>query len=130
MVNISNNTMFVLMIHILSFLSIGLNIPLLRQCVGFIYLTFIPGFVILRALNMTEKSITETLLLSVSLSVAFVMFIGFFFNILGPFLGVQEPLSANPLAIILTSLTLIIFLFSQRKTIGKSLSAPNRDFIA
>jgi uncharacterized membrane protein len=130
MVNISNTTTFVLAIHVLSFLSIGLNIPLLRQCVGFIYLTFIPGFVILGALNMTEKSITETLMLSVSLSVAFVMFIGLFINTLGPFLGVPEPLSANLSAVIMTSLTLIIFFFSQRKAIGKSLNLPNQDFIA
>jgi uncharacterized membrane protein len=108
----------------------GLNIPILRQCIGFVYLTFIPGFVILRALNMKEKSTTETFMLSVALSIAFVMLIGLVINTLFPSLGVLAPLLANPSAVIMTSLTLIIFLFSQRKAIGKSLNISNRDFSA
>lgn len=126
----NNNTfVFVLAIHILLYLSIGLDIPLIRQCVGFIYLTFVCGFVILHALNISEKSFIETILLSVALSVAFATFSGLLIDTLLHFLGVSAPLSAIPSAIIMNSLTLAIFLFSQRKNIGKRFIAPRIDFL-
>lgn len=114
-----------LAIHILSFLSIGLDIPFLRQCVGFVYLTFVPGFIIGRALKISEKSITETILLSVSISISYVMFSGLLINTLCPIFGFSEPLFVFPSGIILLSSTLIIFLYTQRQNIRKNF-APSQ----
>ena len=44
---------------------VGLQIPILRQLIGFIYLTFIPGVIILRILKLHKLGSIETLLYSV-----------------------------------------------------------------
>lgn len=49
--------------------TLGFDITMLRQIVGFIYLTFIPGFLILRVLKLNRLGIIDTLLHSVGLSV-------------------------------------------------------------
>jgi len=114
---------FMLIIHLLSFVSIGLNIPILRQFFGFIYIAFIPGFVIVRVLRIKEKNIIDTLLFSVSLSIAFLMFTGLLMNELYPQFGVLRPLSTVPLTITITSLTLAIFFVDYRKDLARSLNA-------
>lgn len=45
--------------------AIGLQIPILRQLIGFIYLTFIPGIIILRILKLHKLANIETLLFPV-----------------------------------------------------------------
>jgi len=119
----SGPTIFILIMHLLMYVSIGLNIPVLRQCFGFIYITFIPGFVILHVLRLREKNIIDTIVFSVSLSIAFLMFTGLFMNELYPLFGVLRPLSTVPLTITITSLTLIIFFVGYRKNLARSISA-------
>ena len=62
--------------------ALGFDIPVLRQIVGFVYLTFLPGIIILRLLKLHELGPVRTLLYSVGLSLAFNMFLGFLINIL------------------------------------------------
>jgi len=40
---------------------VGLQIPILRQLIGFIYLTFIPGIIILRILKLHKLEIGRAL---------------------------------------------------------------------
>ena len=115
-----NTVMFILAIHILLYVSVILDVPILRQCVGFVFLTFLPGFVIFRALGMKTDSVAVELSLSVTLSIAFVMFIGLLANTLYPLLGISAPLSTLPLMVTTSALTLPIFIFSQRKEIGNN----------
>ncbi len=112
-----NAVMFILAIHILLFVSVFLDVPILRQCVGFVFLTFLPGFVILRALRIRTDSVAVEFSLSVSLSVAFVMFVGLLVNTLYPLLGISAPLSTLPLMVTTGALTLAIFIFSQTRGI-------------
>lgn len=122
----NNNTVIsILVIHALLYSAVILNIPILQQCIGFIYLTFVPGFVVLRALKITEKDITETFLLSVTLSVALVMFIGLLSNAVYPLIGLMEPLSAIPSTLTIGSFTLIVFMLTQRTNITKELHLPD-----
>jgi uncharacterized membrane protein len=95
-----------------------LDVPILRQCVGFVFLTFLPGFVILRALGMKTDSIAVEFSLSVGVSIAFVMFVGLLANTLYPLLGISAPLSTLPLMLTASALTLAIFIFSQIREIG------------
>ncbi|MCL0050597.1 DUF2206 domain-containing protein [Dehalococcoidia bacterium] len=81
---------------------LGYDIPFLTQIVGFIYLTFVPGLLILRILRLHRLGTIETLLYSVGLSIAFVMFLGFFVNMLYPLIGISDPISTLPLIITLT----------------------------
>jgi uncharacterized membrane protein len=53
--------------------ALGFDIPILRQIVGFIFLTFVPGLLILRILKIRNVGVIESLLYSVGLSAAVVM---------------------------------------------------------
>lgn len=72
---------------------IGLNVSLIRQIVSIIYLTFIPGILILRLLRLYDLNPIEYLLYSIGLSISFLMFSGLLINTLYPFIGVTNPLS-------------------------------------
>jgi len=123
-----NDVMFILAIHILLYVSVILDVPILRQCVGFIFLTFLPGFVIFRALGIRTDSVAVELSISVSLSVASVMFVGLLVNALYPLLGISAPLSTLPLMVTISALTLTIFILSQIREIGINLNAYSQLF--
>ena len=84
-----------------------LNVPVVRQVVGFLYLTFVPGFMVVKLLKLDELDRLETVLFSVGLSVAFLMLAGLLTNEFCFLLGVSKPLSLMPLMIILNSLILV-----------------------
>ncbi|KAF5420331.1 MAG: putative membrane protein [Candidatus Methanomarinus sp.] len=73
--------------------AIGLNIPILRQLIGFIYLTFVPGILIFRILKIHGFDLVNTLLFTVGLSITFIMLCGLFINALYPIIGIPNPLS-------------------------------------
>jgi len=79
--------------------SMGIEIPLVPQIIGFIYLTFLPGIVILRILRMHRLGSVVTLLYAVGLSVTFNMFLGFLINFVYPAIGIAHPISLVPLFI-------------------------------
>ena len=68
------------------------DIPVLRQILGFMSLTFLPGWLIVHILKINNLSSSVKLVLSVGLSVAFVMFFGLLINTLYPLLGYSRPL--------------------------------------
>lgn len=76
---------------------LGIEIPLVPQIIGFIYLTFLPGVVILRILRMHRLGSVVTLLYAVGLSVTFNMFLGFLINFVYPAIGIAHPISPIPL---------------------------------
>jgi len=115
-----NTVMFILGLHVLLYVSVFLDVPVLRQCVGFVFLTFLPGFVILHAIGVKNDSVTVGFSLSVAVSIAFVMFIGLLINNLYPLLGISAPLSTLPLMVTISALTLTIFIFSQIREIGRN----------
>jgi len=84
------------------------DIPIGRQVVGFIYFTFVPGFVIIKLLKLDKLDGMETVLFSVGLSIAFLMVIGLIVNDFGSLFGLTQPLSLNPLLIILSVVTLML----------------------
>lgn len=86
----------------------GYDIPVLRQIVGFLFLAFIPGVLILRILKIHNISAIESLLYSVGLSLAFVMFTGLFANFALPPIGVSKPISTFPVVATLSVFTLIL----------------------
>ena len=99
-----------MLILIVTYLSLGLNIPVLRQLVGFVFLTFVPGYALLSGLKLKENSAVHTLLFSVGLSVAFLMAVGLSINALLPLFGIPNPLSLLPIAAAIVSGTTIVFL--------------------
>lgn len=104
---------FVIQISILGLIelnNVGIEIPILQQIIGFIYLTFIPGILILRCLNIHGIGNLKTVLYSLGLSITTIMFTGFTINLLFKKIGIIHPLSLNILLIVL-SLSIIILAF-------------------
>ncbi len=90
----------------------GIEFPLIGSSVIFVYLIFVPGILLLRIGKIHNLSATETLLYTVGLSVAFLMFFGLFVNFIIPLFGVDRPFSFNYLAIFISMFVLIMILLS------------------
>ena len=82
-------------ILLLTDLVILLNVPFLRQILGFHCFTIIPGLLILHILKLNKMEFLEKFVLSVGLSVAFLIFAGLLVNSLYPF--IFKPLSLVPI---------------------------------
>lgn len=95
------------MLGLVGLAALGFDVPILRQIVGFIYLAFIPGLLILRILKLHRLGSIETLLYSVGLSIAFVMFLGFLINLFYPLIGISKPISTLP---VLVTITFVVFI--------------------
>lgn len=100
----------ILLAHIVTIVSIILNVPIIQQVSVFIYLMFLPGFAILKILKLGEKDVTFTILFSAGLSIVFLMLTGLIINELYPLLGITRPLSVIPLTMTLIGLTVILLL--------------------
>lgn len=87
---------------------VGLHIPIIRSLIGFIYLIFIPGALILRILKMHKLDSIETILFSVGLSITTLMFVGLSMNTLYPLIGISKPISLTPLIITISIVVLIL----------------------
>jgi len=92
--------------------TIGLQIPILRQLIGFIYLTFIPGILILRILKLHKLSNIEALLYTIGLSITTLMFTGLFMNVVYPLFGISRPISITPLIITMSIIVLVLCILS------------------
>ena len=71
----------------------GYHIPIAREALAFLYLTFLPGVLVLKALRLHNLGTIETVLYSVGLSLAFLMLTGLAANIAYPLLGYTQPFS-------------------------------------
>ncbi len=96
------------MIGLIALDELGLHVPLLRQFVGFFYITFVPGILLLQFLNVKQLDGTKTILYSLGLSLWTVMILGLLMNSFYPFLGVNQPISLLPLLATISSV--VIFL--------------------
>jgi uncharacterized membrane protein len=101
--------------------AILLDIPLLREIVVFSFLSFIPGFAVLRLFKLKEIGFLGTLIFSVALSIASVTFMGLLVNELSLFLGFSQPLSTIPLTIAISAFTLAVFFIEYRRDMSENL---------
>ena len=97
----------VIFFQVIMYASLFLNFPIVRQIVGILYLTFLPGVIFLKILKFQKLSAVEFILYSVGFSIAFLMLAGLIINQFGPLLGVSPPLSALPLSLFLNTLILV-----------------------
>jgi len=112
------------MMGLVGLAGLGFYIPLLRQIVGFVFLTFVPGILILRILKIHNTGIVESLLYSVGISLAFVMFTGAFANFMLPFFGVSKPISLFPIIAVLAVFTLLLGGIAYKRDKDFSTPAP------
>ena len=71
----------------------GYQVPIAREALAFIYLTFLPGVLVLKALRLHDLGAIETTLYSVGLSLAVLMFTGLAVTIACPLIGYPRPFS-------------------------------------
>jgi uncharacterized membrane protein len=89
------------------YVSVIFDITILRQVIGFLYITFIPGYLIVKLLKF-HFGILETVIFSVGFSITFLMLAGLFLNELGFMAGIVQPLSAVPLLVALNMFVSIL----------------------
>ncbi|OEC86112.1 MULTISPECIES: DUF2206 domain-containing protein [Methanobacterium] len=104
-----NYIYLVIAIIVVTNISIFLDIRFLREISSFLFLTILPGFLILKSLKIDNINITETVVLSVGTSIGFIMVYGLICNYLLFELGIITPLSTVPLLIYL-DLALLVFI--------------------
>jgi uncharacterized membrane protein len=73
--------------------ALGAHLVLLRGFFGAVLLLFVPGLLILRALRAHHLGAPRTLVFAVGISIAILMFVGLFADIVYPFAGVSRPLT-------------------------------------
>ena len=101
-----------LLLLCLTDLVILLNLSFLKPIFGFLYFTIIPGMVILHLLKLDRIEFAKKFVLSIGLSVSFLMFGGLFLNSFYPY--ISKPLSLLPL-LITFNILLIILTFAAYK---------------
>ena len=97
--------------------SLNIHIPILRQLIAFMYLSYIPGILILRILKQYKLNSVETTLYAVGLSIAISMFTGLFMNIAYPAIGIM-PVSITPLIITISLIVMILCILCYFKDDG------------
>jgi uncharacterized membrane protein len=105
-----------LIVQIVGFIAILLDIPILRQVIGFFYLSFLPGFLFLKILRLENSSMLEWILFSVGISLALLMLFGLLSSLLYPILNIVRPLSGIPLLASMFVMTLALYVASWVRT--------------
>jgi uncharacterized membrane protein len=95
-------------------ISIILDIPVFRQVLGFILLTFVPGFLLIQLLQLTKNQLEKALLL-IGLSISFLIFVPLVMNFVYPILGISRPISLFPLAATLSLILAGLSIFAYQK---------------
>lgn len=94
---------------ILTDFSIIMDIPILRQVLGFTFFSIVPGMIILIGiLEIKNIGITDKVVLSIGLSISFLIFAGLLINYIYPLFGYDTPLSTTSLVISLSIILLAL----------------------
>ena len=107
-----------------------LDIPFLRQILGFLFLTILPGLLILQVLKLNKINYTEKFVLSVGLSISFLMFFGLLVNNLSLTLGYKTPLATTPLLISFNIAFVVLAIIGCKINKEPILSLPNIELTA
>ena len=105
--------------------AILLDVQFLRQVFGFFFLTILSGYLILLALKLNKIEFTEKFVLSVGLSVSFLMFFGLLLNNSSLGFGYKSPLSTVPLLISFNIAAVILTFAAYRMNKKVVFSLPN-----
>jgi uncharacterized membrane protein len=98
----------------------GIELPYIRQLIGFMYLTFVPGTVLLRVLRIHSAGTTATVLYTVGLSIAAIFIVGLFVNTVYPVFGIADPISEISLATTMSILLLALSFLSCSRDVDAS----------
>ncbi|SDK72294.1 DUF2206 domain-containing protein [Natronorubrum texcoconense] len=96
--------------------ALGFDLPIVRAAFVFLYLTFVPGFVLVRLLNVDVRSVSSLLVLTVGSSLVFSMALGAIVNVAYPLFGIARPMAPLTLALtIVVSVSALYVLAALRR---------------
>ena len=103
----------------------------LRAIFSFLFLTIIPGFLIMLMLKIRKIGFWEYLVYIIGLSVAFLMFGGLFINWILPLAGIDKPFSLVPILISLNAFLLVFWIiaYKRNKEILFEIRLPKLDWL-
>lgn len=107
--NYINNLVIILFMQVALLCAVNFGIPIIRQALGLIYLTFVPGFAIL-CLIKADLDLTDKCLFAVGLSIAYIMFVGLLLNLACPLFGFTQTLT-SPLFMVIINATVAVLVF-------------------
>ena len=114
----------------LSFLvTILFDISVARQVIGFIFLTWMPGYTIVRLAKLKLGRV-DLVLFSMGLSLSFLMISAFLMNLILPGVGVVNPLSSVPILIIVNLMTLTLIITEWRSSATFEFNLPPRRLLS
>ena len=114
-----------IMLGVIGLDAIGLQISIIRQIIGFLFLTLLPGLLILQILKLNKIGYTEKFVLSVGLSISFLIFFGLLLNNLLLSLGYETPLATIPLLISFNIAFILLLAIGCKINKGVVFSLPN-----
>lgn len=133
---LTKNKLFsgILLFSLVSILLVAFNIQsfYLRAILSFIFLTTIPGLLIMLMLKIRKIGFLEYLVYTIGLSIAFIMFAGLAVNWILPWLHITDkPLSLNPLLISFGGLLSIfgIIAYLRNKDLSLKIKFPKLDWL-
>lgn len=111
--NFQTLTLMIVFLQIALFGIIFINADffILRRLIGLICLTFSPGLLLMIALKIEYTDFTKYTIYAVGLSTSFLMFFGYFANIIFRLAGISQPFSEKPIIIALTSIMILISVY-------------------
>lgn len=92
----------------------GIYIPYLRIALSIIYISSVPGFIILRMFKIHDIDIINNILYTVGLSISLIMFNGFLLNLVLPLFGQTRPLTIWNLLISLIIISTVFLYISSK----------------
>lgn len=107
--------------------AMGFGLPGLRQVVGFVFLSFVPGVLLLRILRVHGIGLVQSMLYSVGLSVAFVYVVGLGANFALPALGIDRPISTLPITASITAMLVLLGWLAYRRDKGFEPPQPSQN---
>lgn len=114
----SNKKLTVLMIAYLLVLNFmyffNFNFLYIRTIFSFMFLIIIPGLLIMLIMKI-EVKFWEYLVYTIGVSIAFLLFAGLFVNIVLPLIGIDKPLSLNPLLFSFNLFILILLIIAYKR---------------
>ena len=105
----------------------GCHIPIVREGLAFLYITFLPGILVLKALRLHNLGAIKTTLYSAGLSLVVLMLTGLSANTIYPLLGYTQPFSFGALfltLIIVMQILLYLALTRDHEHTGSATRVP------
>ncbi|MHA2231947.1 MAG: DUF2206 domain-containing protein [Candidatus Hodarchaeales archaeon] len=110
--NSRNFLLTVLLLTTVLYVVVLFDFPIARQVIGFLYLTFVPGFAFLKLIKLEKTNLMVIVSFSVGFSLFILMIGGLLANEIAPAIGISKPLSDTPLIILISSITLLFSFLS------------------